>query len=894
MKRLLLTTANIVFVYFFLSGQEFDLTYNASESGIQTHTARNSITLEPGYIYSPNGGSLTIEIQNPVVTGTVAYTSTVDPENRTLNSSYLVGATNGNFNVDPTGSATYSVPLELLPGVNGLAPSISLVYSSNSGPGIAGYGWQISGLSVISRGPNTFYYDGLAQGIEMSISDRYYLDGQRLINTSSTYGSADAQYQTENDIFTRITPKEVYQSGPSWFRAETKSGLIYEYGKTTGSKQIISGFSQTVAKWYVSSISDLFGNSMNISYLKDNNCVYPGEILYGPNKITFYYKEKYEKDASFLKGTKIEQWLVLDKIIVKYNSVVVKTYEFKYNYITSNYCGYSALNEIIEYGIGTNRYNSTAITYQIPSNVSFSQTMYNTTHAYITYKSKLCAGDFNGDGKTDFFCLPDPSKGATWTGFRVYYGDGNDNFTNCDVHTTPTFNLNQLNDIRSLDINGDGLDDIVYEYLVSGVSYFYYMLSYGSYILGVPYSISTVSSNGAFTGLSGKNYRSNYLMENDNEFSGADYNGDGINDIFINDPLGNWIIKSFGDGSGGRTTSLNTLGAGNSSSLNSAVVSADFNGDGKSELWSFSNGNLFIYTLNGSTLSLAISSFALPYLVNFGDFNADGKADLFLYGSIVGGTIYDMSSWQVWLSTGAGFEQYYIPSKKSNLKDDYLRLGDFNGDGATDIMVTSKDNSWTGSYYYISKNKGTDFYVHSLPTYPIATHNYYLGDYNCDGQTDFICTDGQAEWWNGYQVYKTIGNTSLLAEKIGNGLGQLTKISYAKLSQASSGIYQPSSGAVYPVLDYQGPFSVVSSVQLDNGLGTLNTVSYSYEGAKMHLQGKGFLCFSKVKKTNATMGIEDHDIYAFNTTYYYPQLIQTFTKRTGVNDTISKNINTWS
>jgi hypothetical protein len=108
MKRFYDLIVVIVFCAGTVSGQEFDLTYLGSESGTQTHVARNSVTLGPGYTYTPSGGSLTIEIQNPVVTGVVSYSSTVDPENRALNTSYLVGATNGSFNVNPMGGASYN------------------------------------------------------------------------------------------------------------------------------------------------------------------------------------------------------------------------------------------------------------------------------------------------------------------------------------------------------------------------------------------------------------------------------------------------------------------------------------------------------------------------------------------------------------------------------------------------------------------------------------------------------------------------------------------------------------------------------------------------------------------------------------------------------------------
>ena len=226
MKRCWVLIIIIVLRISSVSAQELDLTFTSAESGTQTHIARNSITLGPGYSYTPSGGTLTVAIQNPIVTGSVSYTSTVDPEARTLNTSYLVGATSSSFNVNPMGGANYTIPLELLPGINGLAPTLSLIYSSNSGPGIAGYGWQIGGLSSVNRGPQTYYNDGVARGVELDVNDRFYIDGQRLVPTTGSYGDAAALYQTDNDIFTKTPLNQLMLMDQGGLRQKLNPGLF--------------------------------------------------------------------------------------------------------------------------------------------------------------------------------------------------------------------------------------------------------------------------------------------------------------------------------------------------------------------------------------------------------------------------------------------------------------------------------------------------------------------------------------------------------------------------------------------------------------------------------------------------------------------------------------------
>lgn len=876
-------------------GQAFDVSLSSAESGTQSHQARNSISLLAGYNYTPGGTGMLAEIVNPVVTGSTSYNYTpVDPITRTLNTSYLVGTTQGTFDVNPAGGASYTIPIDVLPGVNGLAPSLSLIYSSNSGPGVAGYGWQIGGISVVSRTGQNFYNDGAARGIELDYNDRYAIDGQRLVLAPSTgsWGGHLTTYQTENDIFTRVQSQYNSGNGPLKFMTQTKSGLKNFYGFADDGCQKIDGYSEII-NWFVTETQDLYGNIISYAYLKDNNTVYPGEISYGSNKVTFYYKTRGDVTTTYFKGKKIIQQLLLDKVTVSYNSSVVKTYQMKYIQVSDNYNMYSALNEVIESGTGGSQLNSTVFSYMTPANVNIAQTTYNTTNDYVSYKSSMLTGDFNGDGKADFLCLP--TSNASWTGIKVYAGDGNDNFTNIFSSST-TIDLSKLTDMQALDINGDGKDDFLYELNNGGTATYYYMINNNGTSLASPVTISYSAVYNSETGYSGKKRRRTDKQESDNQLSGADYNGDGLNDVFLNAANGDWRILSFANSSGQLLSSLTQLASGNISTLASQTLSADFDGDGKADIWSFEDAGLKIYKFTGSSLTQIYTSTwpSKNHYFTLGDFNADGKVDIFLYGYKSGGTEYDWSDWQIQLSTGIGFEGVLIPQKKANLKNDYVRLGDFNGDGCTDLMVTSLNQSWVGTYFYITKNKGTDFYTHSLAGYPIESHNYFVADYNGDGRTDFICTDGLSPWWTGYQVYKSPGNTTPLLEKVANGLNHLTTIAYTKLAQASTSVYQlGSTTPSFPVFNFQGTMPVVSSSTVENGIGGANTLNFYYEGAKIHRQGKGFLCFSKNSATDVAAGLMNETISDFNTAYFYPQ-VTNVNKKTAGGASIESTTNIWT
>ena len=62
-----------------------------------------------------------------------------------------VGVTEGKLTVSASGAANYTIPLYLPPGINETVPKIGISYNSQSGVGMLGYGWNLTGLSSITR-----------------------------------------------------------------------------------------------------------------------------------------------------------------------------------------------------------------------------------------------------------------------------------------------------------------------------------------------------------------------------------------------------------------------------------------------------------------------------------------------------------------------------------------------------------------------------------------------------------------------------------------------------------------------------------------------------------------------------------------------------------------------
>ncbi|KRD39242.1 hypothetical protein ASE35_02430 [Lysobacter sp. Root916] len=158
-----------------------------------------------------------------------------------------VSAIGAEFRVDESGAATYTVPLYSVPGTAGVAPKMSLNYSSQAGNGALGKGWSIGGLSSISRCRATREagdfiesgqpVDGSPPPVNFSASDRYCLDGQRLVAHAGTNdacpsvaGFTASGFRTELESFQRVCAYSSGANGPSFFTVERKDGSISWYG----------------------------------------------------------------------------------------------------------------------------------------------------------------------------------------------------------------------------------------------------------------------------------------------------------------------------------------------------------------------------------------------------------------------------------------------------------------------------------------------------------------------------------------------------------------------------------------------------------------------------------------------------------------------------------------
>ena len=202
-----------------------------------------------------------------------------------LRATAVAGLTSGAFRVSESGSASYSVPILAAAGTAGVAPQLSLNYSSSGGNGLVGIGWQLNGISSIARCRQTLHQDGVSLPISGSQQDRFCLDGQRLIAVGEgAYGAVGAHYQTEFSQHARITSLGGTPGHPNAFKVERKDGSVSYYGAAPGSSdsdaQQQLGDGSTTLVWAIKQFSDSVGNPIWYHYHNDSHGHRISEVRY--------------------------------------------------------------------------------------------------------------------------------------------------------------------------------------------------------------------------------------------------------------------------------------------------------------------------------------------------------------------------------------------------------------------------------------------------------------------------------------------------------------------------------------------------------------------------------------------------------------------------------------
>ncbi|WP_197035012.1 FG-GAP-like repeat-containing protein, partial [Herbaspirillum sp. RV1423] len=509
--------------------------------------------------------------------------------------------TPGQFQVSESGAATYTIPIQVSPGVGGMEPKLSLNYSSQSGNGLLGMGWSLGGLGGVGRCPRTMAQDGVRGGVNYDSNDRYCLDGQRLIAINGSEGGDGTEYRTERESFARVVSYGSAGNGPAWFKVWTKAGQVMEYGKTTDARIEAQG-KTTIRVWALNRIEDTKGNYLTASYTKDaaNGDYYPNRIDYTgnsktntapTNSVQFQYEARPDIVPMYQAGSVVKSTLRMSKVLAFNAQEIETTYNLSYSIPSINNA--SQLVAIKLCPTNNACLFPLALTYE-NGDATYGLPISNTpaTSQFLSPYWKLTTGDVNGDGKTDVIALYNNSNGSG-DGIRIVVmlsnGDGTYGMPISSVTPTTGY-LAPYWQLTTGDVNGDGKTDVLALYNNSNGSgdgaRIVAMLSNGDGTFGAP--ITTIS---ALTG-----YLAPYW-----QLTTGDVNGDGKTDVLA------LYNNSNGSGDGARIVAMLSNGDGTFGAPITTIsaltgylapywklTTGDVNGDGKTDvlaLYNNSNGS---------------------------------------------------------------------------------------------------------------------------------------------------------------------------------------------------------------------------------------------------------------------------------------------------------------
>jgi len=802
--------------------------------------------------------------------------NTAVPDIVAIDRSKAVGEIEIRSAVTPTGAKTYEVPIKVYPGINGFQPTISLSYNSQLGSSPVGQGWSLSGIPVITRGCKNPYYDNKSEGVRMDLSDSFYLDGMRLLQTRGP-GSGAPMYKSE---FGNIIARGKISGNVL---------LYFEVFYPDGTKAIFGYKDNTDNDVFypVTEMSDMYGNTIRYSYLHEDNYHLISRIDYGNAHIAFKYGWRADGQDFYIGGEHIFIDSTLHGITCCRGDLELHSYELSYE----THHDVTVLKQI-GYNNGNNGYNPLTFYYGEGN----TEQDYNTsvTRLLRYYESddpqmvKVVRGRFaNNTADEGLIIVPNynpywhhyvnkSSDGREENGFRNLYS-GNENIflytglSGSFAEPEPEL-LTEAGfvDILCADLKGNQEDCIVK--INNGITTMgEEVLKFKVYVYR-PESIPCFPMISEYNIKLGTQYRDEAAKGSSAQpkfYYAGDFNGDGKMEILAVSAHNPW-------GKEGRPTKCylfdlennTTLYEGHEFAYNVTFVGSqvtdedyaannsdrllvfDADGDGKTDICLVNESGTHIYTFTKATsgeLQLKkLGTSTIPHRSMLadkdlipGEFNGDGLTDLLETPGP--GLIGYMDIWNKYYSMGDGTFQYESMRGSNN---EYQKTGflchDINGDGISDIIKydSSGFDTYPSNPHSIDHN---GFHTAFAPGNPILvptdinSHNTFcqLLSLNKGTVTKYASTmDKRRE---------------LLMTGMSTSLGAIERNEYSSLSNGNDGgVYAYNGGAAFPYVNLREPVMVLARTETWCGNALCGSSRYRYENAVFHRQGLGFCGFDRI------------------------------------------------
>jgi RHS repeat-associated protein len=790
------------------------------------------------------------------------------------------GRTPGAFDVTPAGAAKYTIPLWTPRGAGGMRPQLSISYNHTHSNGILGMGFQVTGFSAITRCRKTIAQDGAAGPVTMASTDVYCLDGNRLRLTSGTYGVANSVYRTELETYAKVTALGTAGNGPASFEVLHRNGLIYRYGENDDSRIDFGGTHPL--EWALSSIRDRAGNVVAFKYVQEDSLgsYRPDEINYATNstagvstapyQVKFVYETSARPDtinSSWPSGLSRVETKRLLSIDIKYGNplTTVKMYVFSY---VSGTGGRSLLDEVKECSTSTGdclsptEFTWTAATAGLQSEADPSASPATPVHWV----------DIDGDGRDDMLYSSHATSGSgTWRIRKANSSGGFDSEINTNIAN------NSYQNALPLLWNNDNKYDLLVPHASNS---WHILVSTGSGFSG-PTNLN-ITATGAGT-----------------HVRAMDLDGNGFDDLVRLSSSGTatvYVRYNSGASFAGETTAWTvgdpsyTFNGGFTvfaHKYRSRVRRADFDGDKREE---------FICSLNhfdgesGSTTTY-LSRCNYSWFESFLS-SVDGATDLgghYLLADVNDDALTDI----VWVDIG-GFRILFGGSNspvsgpaKTGLNTGNHIIVDYDGDGRDDLLAQSTSSPFALQHLL---STGTNFAAKTATSYTYANaSSFYAADISGDAYFDVV---SQSSGAIKFRLHEPAPANLLASAEDGFDV----KATFTYNPMTHSPTYTQGSGATAPLRDVTFQRPIVSKVTATDGTGSNAEfdLEYTYEAARVNVQGRGFAGFGKrtIKDTRGGYNLKTEQNYL--QAWPHTGLVASVYLKQSNGTVIRQTINSWS
>lgn len=802
-------------------------------------------------------------------------------------SDYAVGEIPMEAGVSPTGARTYQIPIVTAAGFK-LTPSIALGYNSQAGEGWVGYGWDIQGLSTISLINKNVYYHGVAKGASVEDKDAVFaLDGVPLVRNSNSATSSAYPLETASGHIL-VAPEKNSQGYVVRFTALYPNGLTVVYGVESDKAFNLPSYPAVESR-------DLDGNKIEFNYYWDlvdgNHRI--SSIRYGFDDSGRYRGEisfSYDFGNSFISyyaGKLVRRPYRLTKVISKNGSDQIGNYSLSYEekdnvFLLTKVEYTSGIDSLrpLEFTYGDEEVDSEGGDYLYKKDDPlFLSSAFTQEDVDLYYRrGKFVANSFN-DGLLIYPSFPEyevtdhrkPLFGHNYYEFGSLYPKDQ------KILFAPSLSdINDVDDsivtgegfqtIEAVDVNGDGIDEIVkvnFDGIVD-TSTRLLITVYRCNSSGIPvvdYSftvlVNGVHSNKYFTSPARRSY---YW---------GDFSGDGkiqlLTVAFDKNYNGTRTYDQVSyaaliDISGKRKLSEEELFAFPIDKVG-CLITCDIDNDTRTELCYATDSGLDVYRLQATNYfgkentyseitSASLTVPKSPYYIT--DINGDGYIDI-VRSPFEGSAD---SLWTCFYFTGTEFLISYL-NITSRTADDVLMFIDVNQDGWADLVKISGTMIGT----YMNLHKGTFGNYQRSPSSIENTKGIIpanVVDYT--GMSSFIKVDG----FYAYEYsYTSLSSKKRHLTKSVDSFGKTLYNTYTYLPENS--LYWTDNSVSVTNSDGYAqrtlPIYVLSREEAcqsdDNPSTRYLSKYYSYYNGVVHNKGLGFCGFSKIRSYDDTGSVVD-------------------------------------